>query len=131
MKLTSLLVALFVLVCGPATASLSVCNTTARAAIVALGRFDGAHWVSDGWWRVKPKQCSPLVSGPLNARYYYMYASDGAFGVWNGPKFFCVGVTDRFSSVERGSCAARGFERRGFFEIDTHNKLNWIQPLTN
>ena len=27
-------------------------------------------------------------------------------------------------------CLARGYERTGFFEVDTHNKSNWTLQLT-
>ncbi len=84
---------------------------------VAVGLFNGTRWTSQGWWRVEPRTCAALVPGKLVARYYYLYASDGAVGVWDGGKSFCVGTTDKFAIVGRGGCTERGFDRRGFFEI--------------
>jgi uncharacterized membrane protein len=121
---------LFVLA-GPADAGLSVCNKGARAAKVAVGRFDGTHWSSAGWWQVAPKKCAELIAGKLDARYYYLYATDGAAGTWDGSKVFCVGTTDKFSIAGRSACTERGFDRRGFFEIDTGNQLNFTQSLSD
>jgi uncharacterized membrane protein len=115
----------------PAEAGLSVCNKSAHGVKVALGRFNGTRWISEGWWRVEPKNCAELVAGKLVARYYYMYASDGAIGTWDGAKSFCVGTEDKFSIVGRGGCSARGFDRRGFFEIDTGNNLSYTQMLSD
>src|SRR5690606_24446734 len=43
---------------GPALAGFNVCNKTGTAVRVALGRFDGAQWTSEGWWVVKPADCA-------------------------------------------------------------------------
>ena len=62
---------------GPGRPSMSatrpICPTR-----VALGRFDGTNWTSQGWWTMQPRTCAGLLTGPLDARYYYLYASDGA-----------------------------------------------------
>jgi len=114
----------------PASAGFSVCNQGAQTAIVAFGRFSGSDWESQGWWHIAPKSCTELVSGPLNARYYYLYATDGSFETWDGSKNFCVGIFETFTIEGRGHCAARNLDRRGFFEIDTGTQLNWVQRLT-
>src|SRR3569833_272583 len=59
---------------APAFAAFNVCNKTALPARVALGRFDGTNWTSQGWWTIAPKSCAGLLTGPLQARYYYLYA---------------------------------------------------------
>ncbi len=116
---------------SPASAGLSVCNKTAHALVVALGRFTGKDWTSQGWWHVPTQSCSELISGPLDARYYYLYATDGAFGSWDGEKNFCVGVTEQFLIEGRDRCVARGSDSRGFFEIDTGKQLSWTQSISN
>ncbi|HEY0300690.1 MAG TPA: DUF1036 domain-containing protein [Rhizomicrobium sp.] len=116
---------------GPAQAGLSVCNKGARDVRVAVGRFNGTRWMSEGWWRVPAKKCLSVVAGKLVARYYYLYASDGAVGTWDGGKSFCVGTAGPFAIVGRGACAERGFDRRGFFEIDTGNRLDFTQTLSD
>jgi uncharacterized membrane protein len=123
--------ALIVAVIGPAEANLTVCNKGAHEAKVALGRFNGTRWSSEGWWHVPAKKCAELIAGKLNARYYYLYATDGAAGTWDGSTSFCTGTTDKFSIVGRGGCVAHGFDRRGFFEVDTRNHLNWTQSLSD
>jgi uncharacterized membrane protein len=68
---------------------------------------------------------------PLAGTFYYLYASDGAAGTWEGKTYFCVAPDKRFRSVGRGDCAKRGFDRRGFFEVDTGKKPDWTQSLSN
>jgi uncharacterized membrane protein len=116
---------------SPADAGLSVCNKGAHGVKVALGLFNGTRWTSEGWWRVDARKCAQLSTGHLDARYYYLYATDGASGTWDGGKNFCVGTGETFSIVGRGGCAARGYDRRGFFEVDTGDQLNWTQSLSD
>ena len=130
MRFVSALIALLVLG-QPAWAGLNVCNKGSRPARVAVGLFNGTRWMSEGWWHVGAHGCVELVPGKLNARYYYMYATDGQLGTWDGGKSFCVAAGDKFSIVGRGGCAARGFERKGFFEIDTGNLLDFTQALSD
>jgi len=42
-----------------------------------------------------------------------------------------VAPDKRFKSVGRGECAKRGFDSRGFFEVDTGKKPDWTQSLSN
>ena len=123
--------AVLLLALGPAEAKFSVCNKGAREARVALGRFNGVRWMSEGWFHIAPNKCAPLIPGKLDARYYYLYATDGAQGTWDGSKNFCVGTEDHFSIVGRGGCVARGHDRRGFFEIDTGDRIDWTQNLSD
>ena len=52
-------------------------------------------------------------------------------GTWDGKTHFCVAPDKRFKSVGRADCAKRGFDRRGFFEVDTGKKPDWTQTLSN
>src|SRR5215475_8266381 len=72
----------------PAEAAFNVCNKASLKTRVAVGHFDGTNWTSTGWWTIEPKTCADVVSGPLNARYYYIYATDGAAGTWEGKTHF-------------------------------------------
>ncbi|MBL6853600.1 MAG: DUF1036 domain-containing protein [Alphaproteobacteria bacterium] len=123
--------AILTLAIGPAEAKFSVCNKGLREAKVALGRFGGTHWISEGWFHIAPKKCALLIPGKLDARYYYLYATDGAQGTWDGGTNFCVGTADTFSIDGRASCVARGFDKRGFFQIDTGDRLDWSQNLSD
>lgn len=120
-----------VLTALPAEAAFKVCNKSDLAARVALGRFDGRQWASQGWWTVAPKTCAQLLTGPLQARYYYLYASDGAGGTWEGKTHFCTKPDAKFLAPGRNDCAGRGFDRRGFFEVDTGKSPEWTQTLSN
>ncbi len=113
----------------PAEAALNVCNRSNLPAKVAVGRFNGTKWMSEGWWTIEPTKCATLVEGNLKARYYYLYATDGAAGTWDGGKNFCTTPNDKFAIVGRADCAKAGFDKRGFFEIDTGQSPNWTQSL--
>lgn len=120
-----------VLLATPAEAGLTLCNTTAHPARLALGRFDGTHWMSEGWWKIAGHRCATLISGPLDARYYYLYATDGGPGSWDGSRAFCVSASDSFRIAGRSDCAGRGFDSRDFFEVDTHDKTDYTQSLSD
>lgn len=119
----------FALAAGSAHAGLRVCNKDRHPAKVALGRFDGRDWMSEGWWAIAPGKCADLIATPLDARYYYLYGTDTASGVWDGGTGFCTAPADKFSIVGRGDCARRGYDRRRFFQIDTEDNLNKTQTL--
>jgi uncharacterized membrane protein len=125
-----LLIFAFLAVAAPAEASFSVCNKGSHAAKVALGRFNGRDWESVGWWSLKPKSCARLLIGPLEARYYYLYATDGQTGGWDGKHGFCVAGAS-FTIAGRGNCAARGYERKGFFQVDTGRRSDYTHKLSD
>ena len=125
------LVAVLTLLAGPAQAAFTVCNKSDHAAKVAVGYFDGRHWSSQGWWTIGPEKCDGLIAGPLDARYYYLYATDGATGAWDGGKAFCTAATGKFSISGRANCAGRGYDRKGFFEVDTGQNPDWTQSLSD
>lgn len=133
MRRTALFLAVALAACAatPALAAFTVCNRAGQPARVAIGRFDGTHWTSQGWWTVRPKACEKLLTGPLQGRYYYLYASDSAGGTWEGKTHFCVSPDKRFQAMGRGDCAKRRLDTRGFFEVDTGKKPDWTQSLSN
>ncbi len=120
----------FCLAAAPAAAGFKVCNRTPHEAKVAIGFYDGTAWSSRGWWTVAPKACTVLLPKPLDGRYYYLYATDNA-GSWDGKTGFCVATTDMFSIRGRGECEAHGFDRKGFFEIDTRAAQDYTQTLSD
>jgi len=124
------LAVLSLMLAAPAEARFSVCNRSAHATSVALGHFNGTDWVSEGWWTIAPKTCTSLLRAPLDARYYYLYATDGAAGTWDGSKAFCT-ATRKFSIVGRAHCVDRGFDSKGFFQIDTGESPEWTQTLSD
>lgn len=116
---------------SPAAAKLAICNKTEHPVLVAVARYDGTEWVSEGWWRIAAKGCSDIVQGTLKARYYYLRGvQEGVDGAWDGNRFFCV-TNDNFTIKGRKDCAKRGSAQAGFFEIDTKDYPSWTQSLSD
>lgn len=116
---------------SPARADLRLCNVTESRLGVSLGYRDGQGWVTEGWWNLKPRLCETVMRGELAARFYYVYAVDyDRGGEWSGTSYMCT--RDREYTI-RGveDCLARGFDRSGFFEIDTGEQKGWTIQLTD
>ena len=120
-----------ILATGPAWADFRMCNNTNARVSVSLAYTNGANWVSEGWWNIKASACETLLRGPLAAQYYYVYAMDERGGEWKGKAFMCT--RDReFRIIGREDCFVRGFDRTGFFEVDTGKEAkNWTVQLTD
>src|SRR5271155_3377246 len=116
---------------APARADFRMCNTTNNRVSIALAYTDGQSWVSEGWWNLKPSDCDVLLRGALAAQYYYVYAMDERGGEWRGKAFMCT--SDREFKIDgRQDCFVRGFDRTGFFEVDTgKDAKNWTVQLTD
>jgi uncharacterized membrane protein len=116
---------------GDATArGLRLCNRTASRVGVAIGYKENRQWITEGWWNVARDTCETLVAGALVSRFYYVYAVDyDQGGVWGGKAAMCT--RDKMFTI-RGieDCVARGFERSGFFEVDTGEQKSWTVQLT-
>ena len=114
-----------------ARADFRMCNLTHSRVSVALAYTDGQQWVSEGWWNLKPTDCDTLLSGGLAAQFYYVYAMDERGGEWKGKAFMCT--SDREFKIDgRQDCYLRGFDRTGFFEVDTgKDSKNWTVQLTD
>ncbi|WP_244613117.1 DUF1036 domain-containing protein [Methylosinus sp. Ce-a6] len=114
-----------------AKADFRLCNNTTNRVSVALAYTDGRNWLSEGWWNLRASACETLLRGQLAAQYYYVYAMDERGGEWKGKAFMCT--RDREFRIDgREDCFARGFDRTGFFEIDTGREAkNWTVQLTD
>ncbi|WP_245524571.1 DUF1036 domain-containing protein [Methylobacterium nonmethylotrophicum] len=126
-----LLLLLAVLGAGPARADLRMCNMTGSRIGIALGYRDSGGWVTEGWWNLSAKGCETLLKGALAARYYYVFAVDyDRGGEWSGRSLMCT--RDREFTI-RGveDCLARGYDRNGFFEVDTGEQKSWTIQLTD
>lgn len=116
---------------APARADFRLCNNSASRVSVSLAYTDGETWVSEGWWNLKPTGCETLVRGALAAEYYYVYAMDEHGGEWKGKAFMCT-RDHEFRIIGREDCFVRGFDRTGFFEVDTGKEAkNWTVQLTD
>ena len=115
---------------GPAAADFRLCNNTSSRVGVALGYKDAEGWTTEGWWNVSSRSCETLLRGTLIARYYYIYALDyDRGGEWSGQAFMCSRDKE-FTIRGADNCLARGFDRTGFFEVDTGEQRAWTVQLT-
>jgi uncharacterized membrane protein len=113
-----------------AAADFRLCNNTASRVGIALGYKDAEGWTTEGWWNVSSRSCETLLKGTLVARYYYIYALDyDRGGEWSGQAFMCSRDKE-FTIKGTENCLARGFDRTGFFEVDTGEQRAWTVQLT-
>jgi uncharacterized membrane protein len=116
---------------SPAYADLRVCNETGDPISVAMGYKADRGWQSEGWWVAAPSQCATVFQGNLNSRFFYLFAADDiGGGAWDGNVYMCT-RDDTFTIFGVEDCLARGYERTGFFEVDTQNKSDWTLQLTD
>ena len=122
--------ALLAAIVKPAAGDFRLCNNTSSRVGVAIGYKDAEGWTTEGWWNVSARSCETLLRGGLVARFYYIYAVDYDHGgEWSGRAYMCT--RDKEFTI-RGieDCLARGFERAGFFEVDTGEQRSWTVQLT-
>ena len=114
----------------PAAADFRLCNNTSSRVGIALGYKDADGWTTEGWWNVSSRACETLLRGTLVARYYYIYAIDyDRGGEWSGQAFMCSRDKE-FTIKGTENCLARGYDRTGFFEVDTGEQRAWTVQLT-
>ena len=117
-------------IAAPAAADFRLCNNTGSRVGIALGYKDADGWTTEGWWNLSARSCETLVKGQLVARFYYVHAVDyDRGGEWSGKAFMCT--RDKEFTI-RGieDCLARGYDRTGFFEVDTSEQRSWTVQLT-
>jgi uncharacterized membrane protein len=118
------------LAASPAKADLRLCNMTSSRVGIALGYRDAQGWVTEGWWNLTARGCETLLKGQLAGRFYYVYAIDyDRGGEWSGRSFMCTRERE-FTIRGTEDCLARGFDRSGFFEVDTGEQKSWTIQLT-
>lgn len=118
----------------PAIAAMSFCNRSATAIEAALGyryatKESGDNFVSEGWWRIEPGQCSRVYSQPLLQRFYFYYAhalapskKDAPPTEWSGKYVFCTD-NKAFRIEGDGDCESRNYKSTGFQELDLGQAL--------
>ena len=127
----TVLTAVLLLSASPAMADFRLCNNTGSRVGIALGYKDAEGWTTEGWWNVPARTCETLLRGALVARYYYIYAVDyDRGGEWSGRAFMCSREKE-FTIRGIGDCLARGYDRTGFFEVDTGEQRAWTVQLTD
>ena len=116
---------------SPAAADFRICNVTKSRIGIAIGYKDAEGWATEGWWNLKAGDCETLLRGTLAARFYYLYAVDYDHGgEWAGQAFMCTRDKE-FTIRGTNDCLARGFDRTGFFEVDTGEQQTWTVQLTD
>jgi uncharacterized membrane protein len=116
---------------GPACADFRICNNTGARVGVSLGYKDAESWVTEGWWNISARSCETVLRGALVARYYYIYAVDyDRGGEWAGKAFMCSRDKE-FTIRGNEDCLARGYDRTGYFEVDTGEQRSWTVQLTD
>lgn len=114
----------------PAKADFRLCNNTGSRVGVAIGYKDAEGWTTEGWWNISARSCETLLRGTLVARYYYIYAVDyDRGGEWSGKAYMCSREKE-FTIRGTENCLARGYDRTGFFEVDTGEQRSWTVQLT-
>jgi uncharacterized membrane protein len=116
---------------APALADFHLCNNTGSRVGIAIGYKDtDGSWVTEGWWNLSARSCETVLKGTLIARFYYIYAVDyDRGGEWSGQAFMCTREKE-FTIRGTEDCLARGYDRTGFFEVDTGDQPSWTVQLT-
>ena len=114
----------------PARADFRLCNNTTSRVGIALGYKENDAWATEGWWNLSARNCETLLRGALAAPFYYIYAIDyDRGGEWSGQAFMCTRDKE-FTIRGTDDCLARGFDKTGFFEVDTAEQPSWTVQLT-
>jgi uncharacterized membrane protein len=114
-----------------ACAELKLCNATSSRIGVSIGYQDPNGWTTEGWWNIASQTCETLLKGAVPSRFVYVHAVDyDRGGEWTGTNQMCA---DEKSFAIRGvqDCAKRGYQRAGFFEVDTGEAKEWTIRLTD
>jgi uncharacterized membrane protein len=114
----------------PASADFRLCNNTSSRVGISVGYKENEGWTTEGWWNLAARSCETLLRGTLVARYYYIYAIDYDHGgEWSGQAYMCTREKE-FTIKGTVDCLARGYDRTGFFEVDTGEQPSWTVQLT-
>ena len=120
----------FAMVPYSAAADFRLCNNTSSRVGISVGYKENEGWTTEGWWNLSARSCETLLRGVLVARFYYIYAIDYDHGgEWSGQAFMCTREKE-FTIKGTADCLARGFDRTGFFEVDTGEQPSWTVQLT-
>jgi uncharacterized membrane protein len=114
----------------PAAADFRLCNNTGSRVGVSIGFKENEGWTTEGWWNLSSRSCETILRGNLSSRFYYIYAVDyDRGGEWSGKAFMCTRDKE-FTIRGVDDCLARGYDRTGFFEVDTSEQKSWTVQLT-
>lgn len=122
---------IWIMSCVNAAADLRVCNKTNSTIGLAIGYQVNDEWISEGWWNLENGKCETVLRGALMQTSYLIHAIDyDKGGQWNGDDFMCTQDLE-FKIKGTQECVARGFEKTGFFKVDTAGKQDYTVQLTD
>ncbi|MCV6546021.1 MAG: DUF1036 domain-containing protein [Cohaesibacter sp.] len=114
-----------------AKADLRVCNRTESTVGLAIGYQLNGEWISEGWWNLEKDECDTVLMGDLVSTKFLVHAIDyDKGGKWVGKNFMCT-QDKQFTIKGVKECVARGFEKTGFYEVDTAGKQDYTVQLTD
>jgi uncharacterized membrane protein len=109
---------------GSGVTAIRGCNQSSKVIMVAKStatgqQVDGKNvFLSQGWYELNPSQCVTLWTGPLQNRYYYVYA-ESSTSHWSGQYPMCV--SEKAFRISEPQCG-QGYMRRQFNQIDIQGK---------
>ena len=110
------LVTICLILCREANAGLFFCNDTGLKVAVAVGWPDGPAWLSRGWYRLEPRECTSTgILGVLRNHYYYYYIDSLESDVsWSGKGsgdagVFCTSQAKFFYENDTEKCEGKEF----------------------
>ncbi len=121
------------------TRGLTLCNKTGHLIWAASSQLHGKKFESRGWIRIPARQCAPVISQSLTARFYFFYAEAvdatglpvieaGRRKFWSGDFTMCAKQT-RFVIIGDTECRKRGYDELKFRKIDTGADVSWLINL--
>ena len=105
------------------------CNHTSYVLSSSISFEKGDEWKSQGWYRLLPGSCRPILRGKIKNDTYYVFAQSvdehaGGRKYFSGSERFCT-VPGDFLITGRANCASRGFDSNDFTRVDVKIGKTW------
>ena len=114
----------------PAQADFRLCNNTRAASASRSATRTRKAGPPRAGGTSRPRAARRCCAERSSHDYYYIYAIDyDRGGEWSGQAFMCSRDKE-FTIRGTEDCLARGFDRTGFFEVDTGEQRAWTVQLT-
>ncbi|MEL7128881.1 MAG: DUF1036 domain-containing protein [Pseudomonadota bacterium] len=112
----------------------SVCNETSYIVKVATGRPEGAGTVVNGWTKIRPGSCGPVLQSPLTPGAHFLYAESseahrGGRKSWQGAETLCVESSVNFSIESPDDCSEMGLDERTFRPVIVERRSRWRNTI--
>ena len=112
----------------------SICNETSYIVQVATGRPEGGGTVVQGWTKVRPGSCTPVLDAPLTPGAHYLFAQSsdahrGGRKSWRGDEKLCVESFAGFTIESPPDCDAMGLDERSFRPVLIERRTRWRNTI--